>query len=202
MLQFYVSIIIFGIMLILFAFVWVAYDSKKSKDLLKQLDDKKDDLVTVINDAEQMVEEMNKFSDYIVTQMEIKNEELNNNLKTIEERISNINSNTGLRKEIKETPKEKVKGPASEGKAGYEIPSLNYNTDLIIENHNFENPNNVYTQTNRIYSRVKEKVIPMNGKYKEVVSLARNGVSDTDIAKRLNMGKGEIQLILEMNKIV
>jgi len=202
MIQFYVSIIIFGIFLILVSFVWIVYDSKKSSDLLKQLDDKKEDLVGIISDAEQMVDEMNKFSDYIVTQMEIKNEELNNNLKSMEDRLKKINNKVEIRNEVKDVQKERiVTGDTHDIKYNLDKDVLNYNSDLIIENYNYENPNMIYTQTNRIQSKARDKVIPMKSKYSEVLMLSRNGFSDTEIAKRMNIGKGEIQLILEMNKI-
>jgi len=45
-----------------------------------------------------------------------------------------------------------------------------------------------------------EKVIPINSKHKEVLALAQKGLNETEIAKKLSMGKGEIQLILGVNK--
>jgi len=79
--QFYVSIIFLGILLIVISLVWIVYDKKQSYDYSKQLDSKRDELVKVITDSEVMLEELNKFSDYIVSQMDLKNEEACESLK-------------------------------------------------------------------------------------------------------------------------
>ena len=83
MIQLYVSIIFTGIMLILISLGMIAYDRKKAFDYSTKLENKKDELEVVISDADQIITEMNKFSDYIVTQMEIKNEEMHKNLKKL-----------------------------------------------------------------------------------------------------------------------
>jgi orotate phosphoribosyltransferase-like protein len=49
-------------------------------------------------------------------------------------------------------------------------------------------------------SKVKEKIISINNKHNEVITLANKGLNETEIARKLNMGKGEIQLILGVNR--
>lgn len=88
--NFYVSLVFFGILLILFSLAWIILDKKKAFGFMRSLDEKKQELVEIINDAEQMIEELNKFSDYIVTQMDLKNEELMKKLRIAEEGINNL----------------------------------------------------------------------------------------------------------------
>lgn len=48
--------------------------------------------------------------------------------------------------------------------------------------------------------KTKEKPILSNKKHMEVINLAHKGLNETEIARKLNMGKGEIQLILGVNR--
>ena len=57
----------------------------KSQILL--LDDKKKELDEMIYSASDMVHELNHVSDYVVTIVEKKNEELNDTIKTVDERL-------------------------------------------------------------------------------------------------------------------
>ena len=78
--------------------------------------------------------------------------------------------------------------------------SYKFNSDSIIEDREFENN---YVQPASTYKPQigrSEKVIPINSKYNEVLRLAECGLNEVDIAKRLNMGKGEIQLIMGLNR--
>jgi hypothetical protein len=201
---FYVSVIFIGITLIVISLVWIAYDRKKAHDYLGQIDAKKEELVGIINDAEQMIEEMNKFSDYIVTQMELKNEEMCANIKTLEERVKHADSVVEEVSEIKvvKSKTEKVVNGSSidirlTSDSSFIAP--NYGSDMVIENIHFDSVATNGYQT-RAGIRGKDKVIPINCKHKEVIQLAQLGMNDTEIAKSLKMGKGEVQLILGMNK--
>ncbi|MCX7842622.1 MAG: hypothetical protein N2489_06060 [Clostridia bacterium] len=192
--NFYVSIIFLGIMLIIIALIWIAYDMKRSQDYVKKLDDKKQELLEIISDCEQMIEELNKFSDYIVTQMDIKNQEMCSSLKIIEEKLEQISLKNVENNDVVPIVKEKVvNGTPGTG-------FFNHNSDLIIDNIEYDSSNAVKTSSSKSSGRSKDKVIPINNKFKEVIRLSENGMSDTEIARALNMGKGEIQLILGMNK--
>lgn len=195
----YVSIIFLGTMLIIVSLFWILYDWKKSGDYSNQLEKKKQELVGIIGDAEQMVEEMNRFSDYIVNQMDFKNEELCLSLKKIDEKIKHINLTVNEKETAVIQPMEKVvNGNAVDICIKPIEPPTGQSSDLIIENMELESMDIVYL--NNRGSKAKDKVIPLNSKYKEVIQLAGRGFSNTEIARRLNMGKGEVQLILDMNK--
>lgn len=169
--QFYVCIIFIGIMLILVSLGMIAYDRKKGYDYSTKLIDKKEELEAIISDADQMINEMNKFSDYIVTQMELKNEEMSTSLKVFEEKYNQLNTRN-----------------SQSNMESTAVQQMAVNADSVI------------SQVNKIHHKINEKVVPINNKYKRVIQLSEKGISDTEIAKSLNMGKGEVQLILEMNK--
>jgi DNA-binding NarL/FixJ family response regulator len=200
--QFYVSIIFLGITLILISLVWIAYDKKKSDDYTKTLSEKKEELIEIISDADQMVEEMNKFSDYIATQMELKNEELCNNLKVIDDKLKQMSVRVHECADANSISGEKVVNGAPIGifmKTKGAV--FEHASDLIIENQNYEHSNiSPYNQSQKQQYKMKDNVIPLNGRHKEVINLFENGLNETEIARRLNMGKGEVQLILGVNR--
>lgn len=203
--QFYVSIIFLGILLIVVSLVWILYDRKRSNDYMKQLDEKKEDLVRVISDSELMLEELNKFSDYVVTQMDLKNEELCARLKFIDERIKQADESIYKQDRVKTVQVEKIQkiekvvnGSALDVRLKAEPVMVEYGSELITNSVDSREGGVEYFH--KPQPKVRDKVIPLNSKHKEVIQLAEKGMTDTEIAKKLSMGKGEIQLILGMNK--
>ena len=82
---FYVSIIFLGIILVIAALFFIIMDKVNGKDFFKEFDRKKDEMFNLIQDSEEMVQELNKMSDYVVTVITEKNQEFfnkNANLKT------------------------------------------------------------------------------------------------------------------------
>lgn len=167
--QFYLGFIIIGILLIIIPFVWFIINKKKSNDYMNLLEKKKNELSGIINDAEQMIEELNRFSDYIVTQIDLKNEQLWNNFNKFDKLA---NQKTGdLAKDLP--------GPSD---VGVMLDSTSSFQEVSAEN------------------KAQEKIIPFNSRYRDIVNLANKGLTNTEIARKLKMGKGEIQLILEICK--
>jgi len=203
--QFYVSIIFLGIMLITVSIVLIAFDKKKSIDYVNELDSKKQELVGIISDAEQMIEEMNKFSDYIVTQMDFKSDQLSISLKNFEKEIGNLKEKADIRIDASTFLSDKVvNGGYAAISKGYENQASEYrNINSEYDGIDIDSTDNNNLQFIKQNSRFKiketlgEKVIPMNAKYRKVIQLSQNGLEDTEIAKCLNMGKGEVQLIIE-----
>lgn len=210
---FYVSLIFFGILLVLFSLTCIFIDKSKLFSFHKNFDDKKQELVEIINDAEQMIEELNKFSDYIVNQMDLKNEQLCRNLKAAEEKINDLT--------------EKAKAAVS-GATEVSAPAVDRQTEEVVsEVHGFMMESAVETEGIAVNSGVlntttaqripgmtvdnvncspmhpvkkSDKVIPINNKYSEVIRLSQEGLFALEIAKKLNLGKGEVELILGLRK--
>lgn len=87
---FYVSIIFLGVILVIAALFFIIMDKANGKDFFKELDRKKDEMFNLIQDSEEMVHELNKMSDYVVTVISEKNQEFfekNSNLNKQEEVI-------------------------------------------------------------------------------------------------------------------
>lgn len=179
--NFYVSIIFLGITLILFSLVWTLLDRKKAYVQSIQISRSKDELVEIINDADQMIVELNRYSDYIVSLIEAKQEKISEFLKNIEEKLVELEARTKLavgqdfepaKKAVKGRGKE-VNLHGSESTTGNPGPGEN---------------------------KPSYKVIPLNSRYGEVIKLADQGYSDTEIAKKLGMGKGEIRLVIDTSR--
>jgi DNA-binding NarL/FixJ family response regulator len=52
----------------------------------------------------------------------------------------------------------------------------------------------------KLQYRKNDKIIPIHNKYSEVIRLSQEGLQSLEIAKRLNMGKGEVELILGLRR--
>ncbi len=72
---FYVSIIFLGILLIIGSLFFIAMDKVNGKEFFKEFDRKKEEMFNLIQDSEDMIQELNKISDYVVTTISEKNQE-------------------------------------------------------------------------------------------------------------------------------
>ncbi|PYG89849.1 hypothetical protein LY28_00446 [Ruminiclostridium sufflavum DSM 19573] len=75
---FYVCIIFLGIILVVGSIFLIIMDRVSGKDFFKEFDRKKDEMFNLIQDSEEMVQELNKMSDYVVTMISEKNQEFFN----------------------------------------------------------------------------------------------------------------------------
>ena len=66
-----------------------------------------------------------------------------------------------------------------------------YTTAKILEE---EKPENMHKKT----PAHKGKILPFDLKKREIINLAKGGLDSTEIARRLNCGKGEIELISKL----
>lgn len=237
--DFHISIMFVGILLMVISLVWIAFDKKKQLDDKEVLQEKKEMLVSVISDAELMIEELNNISDYLVSHIDKKRQEVVNTVKEADEKIKaakdievkeitdkEIKSAAGKKikeiidkeiksvvdKKIKTIIIEKIKEAADkeieiikEEKVSNEIDKVYFteSKELLIDGENTIFRNVLSEDINKSLSNKiesKRKIVSANSKYKEVISLSQSGLNETQIAKKLNMGKGEIQLVLGINK--
>ena len=219
--QFYVSLIFIGIVIISISLILILLDKNKAFSFVKNYEKKKQELVEIIYDAEQMIEELNKFSDYVVTQMDFKNEELSLNLRKAHEEIKTMTlrsqNNCRMPEEVKTAYETEIFEDIKAQKnmqvrqdiavnENYKAPVIipeplfKLNSDIEIENINFAKNSSNTAGVFKSQNARTDKVIPINNKYNEVLRLTKLGMTEVDIARRLNMGKGEIRLILKLNK--
>jgi DNA-binding NarL/FixJ family response regulator len=210
--NFYAVMVFLGSVLVAISLILVFLDKKKVFSFTSRFEDKKQELVGIINDAEEMIEELNKFSDYIVTQMDLKNEELRVNLRNAEEEIRELKlkaQSFGMSMAGSAAAEAKLEyRPAAVVNAG--MPAADAIPVEIMPGQSgepaaarmdFDSP--AYKpaiRPTRQAPKKPEKVIPINNRYSEVLRLSESGLSELDIAKLLNMGKGEVGLILGINK--
>lgn len=223
----YVSMIFIGILLVIVSLLLILIDKKNIFVFKKSVDEKKRELMEVINDAEQMIEELNRFSGYIVDQMDLKNDELHRNITDAEQRIATlletVDSVTAERPQVRKGTE--VSGTGAGSLAEAAGPLLETETsDMEISAEkaasDAEDPGKadgirpqVYASpavsaaaaynrnSMRASSGKREKVIQFN-KYQEVLRLSKEGMNELDIAKNLNMGKGEVELIIGLRRNV
>jgi bacterioferritin-associated ferredoxin len=262
--DFHISIMFVGILLMSISFVWIAFDKKKQLDDKEVLQEKKEMLVSVISDAELMIEELNNISDYLVSNIDKKRQEVVDTIKEADEKnktvtdkrikeiidkeiktimtkkakeitdkkateITNKEIKTIINKEIKTITTEKIREIVDKEIKAVIDKKIKTAIDKeikIIEKERISNKvdktyfteskepliddenvifRNVLSEdslnksfSNKINSQ--KKIISINNRYKEVISLSQSGLNKTQIAKKLNMGKGEIQLVLGINK--
>jgi hypothetical protein len=190
---FYVSIIFIGVILVIISLIWIAYDRKKGLDYVQKLEQKKEELVGIIRDAEQMVDELNRFSDYIVTRMDEKSGELFQYMKAAETQIDSMQTSV---------PAEKTFVRQTEKAAQEEsLTDITIMKDQLPLSHAAQEVRDSVPEMD-----TSTNVFEIGGgfsparRFREVIKLSEMGLSDTEIAKRLKMGKGEIHLILGTRK--
>ncbi|HOM02086.1 MAG TPA: hypothetical protein PLH43_04575 [Acetivibrio sp.] len=190
---FYVSVMFIGILLILVSLTLIFLDKRKSSEDAKRIDEKKEELSKIISDADLMVQELNKFSDYVISQVEQKNKETLDLIRNAEERLEKLTKE--FTNVMENSDKERF--VEDNGDSFVEVKS-----DLVIDSIKFEDTavNAAKPYQIKLQAIAEEKVIPINSKHKEVLALAQKGLNETEIAKKLSIGKGEIQLILGVNK--
>lgn len=191
MTQFYISVIFIGIILVALSLVWIFYDRKKAYDYTKNVESMKAGLLGMMKDAEEMVEELNRISGYILENIDSKTDELKQTLLLADEKIKKMKSLPIEKNEVKKEKNEAKKENTENKKEGScrEVIGIQ-----AIQLKNFTEEFNSLKN-----SKPKSWNIASHSRYKEVVKLSQSGMGQTEIAKKLNMGKGEIELVLGMN---
>lgn len=209
---FYVSMIFLGMLLIIVSLISIFLDKRKVFSFIKGFDEKKLELSEIIGDADQMINELNRFSDYIVTQMDLKSEELNRNLREAEIRVHSLNERISTVSVATDAVPESeidlmgTEIDVIETEIAYAVNSVSMNTGAInsLPLSTADAVSVAYGRSEGLKSTVavkkSDKVIPFNSRYSEVVRLAGEGLGSLDIARKLHMGKGEVELIIGLRK--
>ena len=265
-----------GLVLIIISGIWFAADLRRSKKLIKKTEDEKKELQSIISDAEQLVQELNNFSNYLLDRIDQKNNEAVNYLEKLDTSIlkaREINSGglpadaaapdappetypvgavnappetnpigsvnappetypVGAVKAPPETyPVGAVKAPpetffgetAGRGPESDRFSAYAYGSHTAGEGENDADPGAGLTRADnmpsgrhylrgqiRRYTDSRNKrrelagkinaIITQNKKNREVLRCYGEGMDETEIAKRLDIGRGEVALILGLYK--
>ncbi|HHW30474.1 MAG TPA: hypothetical protein GXX20_02190 [Clostridiaceae bacterium] len=153
--QFLISFIYTAVSLAIIMPVFLLAERRILKKLLRVLEEKNAQLLETIKDADEMLDELNRLSDYIAELLDGKKNEL---IKQKDEYVLPIE--TEVENEIENEVETGIDIEADEG--------LSFNQEKQL--------------------------------HKEVYELLEKGMSCEEIARKLNRGKGEVQLIIDMKK--
>lgn len=203
---FYVCIIFLGVLLILVSLFLIMMDRVNGKDFFKEFDRKKEEMFTLIQDSEEMVEELNRMSDYVVSVISEKNQEFftkhalqakQTEMKPLEEQKPASEpsvSETQVSELVIADPEQ-----ISQSRVSEPIPADVKEKDtktVKVVNSQF---------TGIVAEKMEESNIPrpglvLNGKRREVMRMIEQGLSNDEIAEKMKIGKGEIGLIRGLSK--
>ncbi|MHB8064768.1 MAG: DUF6115 domain-containing protein [Ruminiclostridium sp.] len=202
---FYVCIIFLGVLLVIASLFFIAMDRVNGKDFFKEFDRKKDEMFNLIQDSEEMVQELNRMSDYVVTIISEKNQEFFN-------KSTNINIQEPLIK-IEEASGHESKELVDQVQEELILPTSGENTkqDQIFKAAAPQNkepdvqrlantPFSYNKDINKDSSDIGKSKLTLNSARREVLQLIEQGLSNDEISDKLKMGKGEIGLIRGLSR--
>ena len=163
-----VSTAVIGVLLIIISFLFPKEKRNReeitiTKESDKLLEQREDNLIKTINEADDAIEQLNDISKQIFLQQEEKYQELLYLYEIIEQKkkeLTNISENEQLKE------------------------NLNVNQTLL----------------DNTKEDINKEAAESISKYDEIFKLNEQGYSITEIAKKLNMGQGEVNLVLELKK--
>lgn len=170
---FFTCIILIGSGITIFSLFLMLAEKRRLHDYRGDIKEKKEDLIKVIEDAEELISEMNRYSDYVVTQIEEKHIALSQSISEADLTIEFLSLPKNIEAQEKTTPF--------------------YDEAVITKILEEEHPN--YTEPVR-----KGKVLTFDFKRREIIKLAKSGLDSNEIARQLNCGKDEIELIAKMGR--
>lgn len=242
MTAFFICIMMIGIGLVVAAGVLVLAEKQRMHDMRGDLHARKDELFRIIEDAEVLVEELNRFSDYATTRCEEKERDLQRSMLRAEELSASIDraadrlaagtaealeaasalrgavsaesremSEKSESREMSETSELREISEATESRKLRERQAFHASRHAAAEADAQEEPlpdsesavvepepseDAVASSGRRNATQSgRGRVLTADFKRSRIMDLQRSGLDSTEIAKRLNIGKGEIELI-------
>lgn len=161
----------FGIFTVLAAGMLIFLDKLKGEDIYFNIDVKQQEIKKVIEDADEIISELNYTSEMVVKEIEEKLSIFREELKSISEMA--VSTSAAVKKD---------------NPAPLVAPIIKTSRKKKITNDDAE----------------KDKAIDekLNSKQESVFEYAAQGMSVTEIAKQMNIGQGEVTLILSLKNEV
>jgi len=185
---FYVFLNAFSAFLLVFSLIFLVLFKRWGQREFARIEKKKKELEEILNTADQMIDELNKFSDYVITNIEEKSCDVEKMVVSLEEKISfNKKFIESIKTFNKETKEEKIETAKT-------IIPFQSRISSTVRVKGLTNLMPGSFEDERFRSRMK------SSKSMQILQLAEKGLNETEIAKKLNVGRGEIQLVLGMSK--
>ncbi len=200
---FYVTIIFLGVILVAVSLFLILMDRANGKDFFKEFDRKKDEMFGLIQDSEEMIHELNRMSDYVVTVISEKNQEFFKKAKDMDDQDK-----------VEEKPVNQIQQQIQTEEPVITTPELSTEVDKINQQINqdiqkltniqsYKNMQSGIKQQNEANDEIidtredneKPSKLVLNSRRKQVLQLIEQGLSNDEIAEKMKMGKGEIGLI-------
>ena len=199
---FYVTIIFLGVILVAVSLFLIIMDRANGKDFFKEFDRKKDEMFGLIQDSEEMIHELNRMSDYVVTVISEKNQEFFKKVKDmdtqdkVEEKPVKIQQQTQIEEPVISTPELSAEVDKINQQINQDIQKLtniqSYKNMQSGKKQQDEPPNETIET---MEEDEKPSKLVLNSRRKQVLQLIEQGLSNDEIAEKMKMGKGEIGLI-------
>ncbi|MGI6586828.1 MAG: hypothetical protein GX301_03005 [Gracilibacteraceae bacterium] len=158
-----------GVFVILAALIMIFLDKVKGEDIYFSIDVKEQEIKKVIEDADEIISELNYTSEMVV-------QEIEQRLNGFREELKKLNNPVNTSPIVKKTAASAITTAASAGKKK-RITNDSSDMDTALD----------------------EK---LSQKQLEVLEYASQGMSVTEIAKQMNIGQGEVMLILSLKNEV
>lgn len=174
--------IFLGAILVLVSLFFIAMDKVNGKDFFKEFDRRKDEMFNLISDAEEMIHELNRMSDYVVTTVSERYEQMSG---VKSETVSQTVENTLPQQVIPEMKDIQVPlNTVPEDKTELSDSVIQQAEDISV----VQKP-----------QEIKSK-ISMNDRRTQVLELIKQGLSNDEISEKMKIGKGEVGLIRGLSK--
>lgn len=170
-----------GILTILIVIIIIFLDKLKGDDLYFNIDVKEQEIKKVIEDAEEILSELNFTSDVIV--------------KEIEEKINNLNR---IYKSVDNSIEQQRTMAMAAPQSGFHKIDQQQPNQIVLEKPIVPvkyKPMTISTMKRNMQPEEKQK-----SKQEIIYNLVSQGISIVDIAKKMNIGQGEVSLILSLKK--
>lgn len=169
-----------GILTVMAVVIMIFLDKLKGDDIYFNIDVKEQEIKKVIEDAEEILSELNFTSDVIVKEIEEKINNLNSIYRDVNNSISQLNTRPVVEPQVLQS---QVLQPQ---------PAPQPTIEKTVVPVKFK-PITVTASTKSSVKEEKPKT-----KQQIIFELADQGISVVDIAKQMNLGQGEVSLILSL----
>ncbi|MDR3121538.1 MAG: hypothetical protein LBU58_09455 [Clostridiales bacterium] len=224
-------LLIVGMAFVLMSVLLFARDYRKGKKLLERAAEEKEELLSIIGDAELMVNELNNFSDYILSRIDSKSSEVGEVIEKLGETLERAAGKVGAvdkagapadhagRVDNTAHGRRSVRYRVADSKKAQTYRLKSGARPRAVPNA-APAPSEMQAEAQAAFGRRDETFVPApvilfpvaeradrrkerrqatlsrNRKCVDVIKYAEDGMDEAEIARKLNIGRGEVALVL------